>query len=273
MRSIREQRELLDKVMTLLERHLGSKCEVVLHDLTRDYGSSIVDIRNGHITNRKTGDSGSNLGLEVLRGTVRDGDQFNYITYTRDNKVLRSSSIYIKGDDGKVIGAICLNLDISQSLACEEFLHQLNQFPLDGVKEEVRPGNENAEGAGSKIPGAFSGDPAVSPGREVWESGGDSGSRPPVKEVFVNSVLELLDYLIGEAAAQAGKAVSQMKLADKLQFVRFLDRKGAFLITHSGDTVCEFLKISKYTLYRYLEIVRGKEEGRGEDPLYAGPRF
>jgi predicted transcriptional regulator YheO len=246
MKSIGEQKELLNKVMTLLERHLGPKCEAVLHDLTGDYGSSIVDIRNGHITNRKIGDSGSNLGLEVLRGSVQEGDQFNYITYTRDNRVLRSSSVYIRGDDGRVIGAICLNLDITQSLACEEFLHQLNQFPLGGAGGEAGAGREQGENSGP--PG-----PAQPP-----------PGTPPVKEVFVNSVRELLDYLIGEAAAQAGKTVPQMKLADKLQFIRFLDQKGAFLITRSGDAVCEFLKISKYTLYRYLEIVRGGEENRGE---------
>jgi predicted transcriptional regulator YheO len=51
-----------------------------------------------------------------------------------------------------------------------------------------------------------------------------------------------------------------MRLADKLRFVRFLDEKGAFLITRSGDAVCDFLKISKYTLYRYLELIRGEQK-------------
>ncbi|MDR3247876.1 MAG: PAS domain-containing protein, partial [Treponema sp.] len=139
MKSIQDQQELFSKVMTLLERHMGSKCEIVLHDLTRDYSSTIVDIRNGHITNRKIGDSGSNLGLEVLRGTAHDGDQFNYITYTRDNKVLRSSSIYLRGDNDEVIGAICVNLDITQSLQCEEFLHQFNQFPLKAINKDLKP--------------------------------------------------------------------------------------------------------------------------------------
>jgi predicted transcriptional regulator YheO len=246
MKSIEEQRALFDKIMTLLEQHLGPKCEVVLHDLTRDYGSSIVDIRHGHITNRKIGDSGSNLGLEVLRGTVRDGDQFNYITYTRDNRVLRSSSIYIRGDDGKVIGAVCLNLDITQSLLCEEFLHQFNRFPQEGA------------GGG---PGPWNG--GVNTGDSGADSAESEGQKPPVKEIFVNSVRELLDYLINEAHARLGKTVSQMRQADKMQFIRFLDEKGAFLITHSGDAVCDFLKISKYTLYRYLELVRGKEGSGG----------
>ncbi len=65
-----------------------------LHDLTRDYESTIVDIVNGHVSGRKVGDSGTNLGLEVLRGTKIDGDRFNCISNTRDGKVLRSSSIY-----------------------------------------------------------------------------------------------------------------------------------------------------------------------------------
>jgi predicted transcriptional regulator YheO len=212
-----------------------------------------VDIRHGHITNRKIGDCGSNLGLEVLRGTVQDGDQFNYITYTRDNKILRSSSIYIRGDDGKVIGAICLNLDITRSVQCEEFLHQFNQFSPEAARK----------------------------GAEFWKSGKHPGEEPPdppvretkeVKEVFVNSVRELLDYLIAEAHAQVGKTVSQMRLADKLQFVRFLDQRGAFLITRSGDAVCDFLNISKYTLYRYLELVRGESKVPGpEAGKEAGP--
>jgi predicted transcriptional regulator YheO len=250
MKSIHEQRELFNKIMTLLERHLGPKCEAVLHDLTGDYGSSIADIRHGHITNRKIGDSGSNLGLEVLRGTAQDGDQFNYITYTRDNKVLRSSSIYIRGEDGKVIGAVCLNTDITQSLLCEEFLHQLNQFPLEnfGGRGIIRTDGENPENS-----------PPV--------SAEPAAPRPEVKEVFVNSVRELLDYLINDAYTRLGKTVSQMRQADKLQFVRFLDEKGAFLITHSGDAVCDFLKISKYTLYRYLEIAR---EGQGAADSGAG---
>lgn len=231
MKSIYDEWELLNKVVTVLERHFGNKCEIVLHDLKRDYGSTVVDIRNGHVTNRKIGDSGSNLGLEVLRGTVKDGDEFNYITYTRDNKILRSSSIYFKDAGGEVIGSLCINTDITQSVQCEQFLHEFNQFPLGSGEAENK-----------------------------------AGSRP-VKEVFVNSVQDLLEYLINEAQGQINKPASKMTRDDKLQFIRFLDEKGAFLITRSGDTVCDFLGISKYSLYRYLETARGE---RGCDSGRAG---
>lgn len=227
MKSIYDEWDMLNKVVTVLERHFGNKCEIVLHDLKRDYGSTVVDIRNGHVTNRKIGDSGSNLGLEVLRGTVKDGDEFNYITYTRDNKILRSSSIYFQGDNGEVIGSLCINTDITQSVQCEQFLREFNQFPLDS-----------------------------------GEAGNKTSSRP-VKEVFVNSVQDLLEYLINEAQGQINKPASKMTRDEKLQFIRFLDEKGAFLITRSGDTVCDFLGISKYSLYRYLETARGERGNAG----------
>lgn len=76
MQSIDEIMPMLQQVLTLLENHFGNKCEVVLHDLTKDYNHTIVDIRNGSVTNRTIGGCGSNLGLEVLRGTVVDGDRF-----------------------------------------------------------------------------------------------------------------------------------------------------------------------------------------------------
>ena len=111
----------LNKILTLIELQFGSKCEVVLHDLTKPYDHTIVDIRNGYITGRKVGDCGSNLGLEVMRGTVKNGDRYNYITHTRDGKILRSSSIYFYDENGTATAALCLNLDITETIKFESF--------------------------------------------------------------------------------------------------------------------------------------------------------
>lgn len=73
MKTLDEIMPVLQQLLTLVELHFGTKCEVVLHDLTKDYNHTIVDIRNGDITHRSIGGCGSNLGLEVLRGTVLDG--------------------------------------------------------------------------------------------------------------------------------------------------------------------------------------------------------
>lgn len=128
MKSLQDENKLFSQLLTLLELQFGPNCEIVLHDLTGDYNHSIIDIRNGHITNRKIGGCGSNLGLEVLNGNVMDGDRFNYVTTTPDGKILRSSSVYLKDDEGQVIGSLCINLDITETIRFGGFLRQYNQF-------------------------------------------------------------------------------------------------------------------------------------------------
>ena len=44
MKSIQDELPLLQQILTLISSHFGAKCEVVLHDLTKDYNSTIVDI-------------------------------------------------------------------------------------------------------------------------------------------------------------------------------------------------------------------------------------
>ncbi|MDR2149505.1 MAG: helix-turn-helix transcriptional regulator [Spirochaetaceae bacterium] len=128
MDCLEDEKQLLKQLLTLIAAHFGDRCEVVLHDLTNEYNHTIIDIRNGHITGRTIGGCGSNLGLEVLSGNVKEGDRFNYVTTTFDGKILRSSSLYIKNNAGVVIGSLCINLDITESIQFEGFLHKYNHF-------------------------------------------------------------------------------------------------------------------------------------------------
>ena len=213
MNSIQQEAKLIDQIMTLLERHFGNKCEVVLHDLTKDYSQTIVDIRNGHITNRTVGGCGSNLGLEVLNGNVVDGDRFNYVTHTPTGRIIRSSSIYLKNDEGVPIASICVNYDITEMVQFESVLKNFNHY--DVIQDEV----------------------------------------------FVQDVTSLLDFLIQEGQKMISKPLDQMTKDEKIDFIGFLDKKGAFLITHSSERVSELLGISRFTFYNYLECSRNKRKG------------
>lgn len=104
--------KFLYPLIKAIAKALGPNCEVVLHDLY-DIEHSIVAIENGHITGRKVGDSSTNLGLEALRKGAEDSDIMNYMSTTKDGKVLRSSSIYIRDDNGLAIGAICINYNLT----------------------------------------------------------------------------------------------------------------------------------------------------------------
>lgn len=211
LENVKHEIEFLQSLIKGIAAQFGDKCEVVLHDLTNGLESTIIAIENGYITGRKVGDPSSNLGLEVLRGTVKDGDRYNYFTQTKDGKMLRSSSVYIKNTKEEVIGAVCINLDISDLIMAE---NTIKSFTMQNL---------------------------------------DQG----VTEVFVNDVSELLDYLLQECHKEIGKPVSHMTKEDKMKAIDYLDKKGAFLVKKAGDRVCQFLDISKYTLYNYLDEVRG----------------
>ena len=86
-----------------LALQFGPNCEVVVHDLeTEDVDRSIVVIENGHVSGRKLGDGPSHIVLESMHeGTADVHDREPYLTKTADGKLLKSSTIFIRNDEGK----------------------------------------------------------------------------------------------------------------------------------------------------------------------------
>ena len=67
---------------------------------------SIVAIENGHVTGRKVGDGASHVVLEQVRqADAQPSDHLSYLTKTPDGKILKSSTMYIRGRNGKVAAA------------------------------------------------------------------------------------------------------------------------------------------------------------------------
>lgn len=134
MEEIYDNWELFQQFLNLLEQHLGPKCELVLHDLTKDYGNTIADIRNGYISGRRIGDPGGELGFEVASGMVQGDDRYNKILHTKDGKIIRSSTAFFRNRAGTPIGSMCINMDITESVRCEEFLRSFNMCdPAEAV--------------------------------------------------------------------------------------------------------------------------------------------
>ena len=75
-------------------------------------------------------------------------------------------------------------------------------------------------------------------------------------EKFDEKLGVLLDDMIQQALLFVGKHSYAMSKEDKINFIRYLDERGAFLISKSGPRVCKTLNISKYTLYKYLDLIR-----------------
>jgi predicted transcriptional regulator YheO len=118
----------------------GKNCEVVLHVLS-DPQSSIVAIENGHVTGRKIGDPITDFALAACRkggfGDSKEDEIINYKTQTKNGKILKSSSVFIRDQNNEIVGCLCLNYDLEGYLMFE---HIMNEFcsltDLSEQKEE-----------------------------------------------------------------------------------------------------------------------------------------
>ena len=126
MESVKEVREVLEHVMHLVAEHFGANCEIVLHDFNAPDNRTIIAIEHGEVTGRKVGGYMTNLGLEIVSGNKPPQDVFNYITYAENGHILRSSSIYFNDQQGKPIGSVCINLDITDTVYFEKYLRDYN---------------------------------------------------------------------------------------------------------------------------------------------------
>ena len=119
--------ELLKQLAKGIAAQFGSNCEVVVHDVgSNQSNSSIVAIENGHVSGRKVGDGASHVALEqLLDSDAQPQDHLNYLTKTPDGKILKSSTMYIRGKNGKVVAILGINYDISSLIMMEKSVHEL----------------------------------------------------------------------------------------------------------------------------------------------------
>ena len=141
MNYVKEHFDMLCEIGQMIAAQFGEHCEVVLHDLTRPYDNTIVAIWNGHVTGRCVGGGGTNAGLALLRKKEIPKDEYCYINHTPDGKILKSSSKYFVVK-GKIVGSLCINLDITDIVAAQRSLEEIG-MPKDSgpAKREVFANN------------------------------------------------------------------------------------------------------------------------------------
>ncbi|MDD4658157.1 MAG: helix-turn-helix transcriptional regulator [Eubacteriales bacterium] len=121
--------DFLKRLAKGIAEHFGENCEVVVHDLTNgNIESSIVAIENGHVTSRKVGDGPSHVVLEALRN--KDAvleDHLNYLMTTKDQKVIKSSTIYVYDESGQATNILSINYDMTALLMAAHTLTNLTK--------------------------------------------------------------------------------------------------------------------------------------------------
>ena len=107
-----------------LALQFGTNCEVVVHSLADcDIEHSIVAI--GHVTGRKLGDGPSHVVLDALQHGDTVEDHLGYLTRTKDGKILKSSTMYLRDEAGHLRYILAINLDITGLLMFESSLKPL----------------------------------------------------------------------------------------------------------------------------------------------------
>ena len=202
-----------------IAKMFGTDCEVLLHDIS-NLENSIIMIENGHVTGRKVGSPMTDLGLYFLQSDLFEDSDFiaNYQTENKYGKKLKSTTIFIKNDKKKIIGFLCINYALDH---LTEIRKKIDDFceVNKGVDKNVFNDKEN-------------------------------------KEFFADNLDGLLEKVFTKAQEKLGKPIEKMQKDDKLEVVRYLQKKGVFLIKGNIDKIANKLNVSRYTIYNYLSEIK-----------------
>lgn len=198
---------------------LPANVEVVLHDLSR-LPNSIVAV-HGNVTGRQVGDPATDLLLKKAASGVLETD-IGYETQLPDGRRLRSSTTIIRDVLGNPVLALCINSDLSAWQAVARIA---------------------ADMIGS-VPNA-----AVTA----------ASSAAVTRESFVRDVDELAASLLHEAVDEAGVPVDLMQKRHKIEVVRMLKSRGMFMLRDAVEMVAEALRVTRFTIYNYLNEIAEEE--------------
>ena len=126
--------DVFKKLIKLMAAQFGPNTEVVLHDFTNGFDSTIIAIENGHVTGRNIGGCGTNIGIDILRSNDRVDDKYGYITKLSNGKTLRSSTLFLYDEDDKLWGSICINTDITHTIRISSEMNYMTS-DLNGIPQ------------------------------------------------------------------------------------------------------------------------------------------
>jgi predicted transcriptional regulator YheO len=125
--------EAVAQVIPSLQRMLGGRFEVILHDLSHVERSIVM--LEGDVTHRKIGGPATNYLLKLFReGGDGAENSVNYKTVLPDGRVLRSSTIFIRDEQGKIIGSLCVNQDLTDYIVARNLLEDVSSFSAREVE-------------------------------------------------------------------------------------------------------------------------------------------
>lgn len=223
------------KLVHFLSQALGPDYEITLHDIS-EKSNSIVAIANGQISGRTIGAPLTSLSLKAIANKSYQNEDFkiNFSGITNGKKMLRSSTMYIKDDSGKLVGLLCINFDDSRYQELSTKLFQLCH-PDEFVEQNI----------------VVRADLLQSDSKQENE-----------QEQYPSSMASITDDAIQQAMQQNPVPIDRLTQEEKICIVKLLDDKGVFLLKGAVGQVAKHLHSSTASIYRYLSILHKPDESQ-----------
>jgi len=90
------------------------------------------------------------------------------------------------------------------------------------------------------------------------------GTAPETGEIFAGDIREVVAGMVATAVGEMGKTPAAMTREEKMEVVKRLEERGAFLVKRSAEQVAGALDLSRYTIFAYLKEIRHGVSGDGQ---------
>jgi len=138
--------EFLKRLALAITEQFGENSEVVVHDISGDDTEhTIAVIENGHVSHRQAGGGASRVVLEAIQRKHDStlADELGYLTKTRDGRILKSSTVYLRDSEGVIEGVLSINYDITEMLMAERAIASVLHHNSEPSVPERIPQNVN----------------------------------------------------------------------------------------------------------------------------------
>jgi predicted transcriptional regulator YheO len=93
----------------------------------------------------------------------------------------------------------------------------------------------------------------------VGRAGADAVSE--AEEIFADDIRDVVAGMVAKILKEMGKTPAAMSRDEKMEVVKRLEERGAFLVKRSAEQVAEALDLSRYTIFSYLKEIRRPDAG------------
>jgi predicted transcriptional regulator YheO len=98
----------------------------------------------------------------------------------------------------------------------------------------------------------------------------DGDAAPEAGEIFAGDIRDVVAGMVTKILGEMGKTPAAMTREEKMEVVKRLEERGAFLVKRSAEQVAEALDLSRYTIFAYLKEIRHGDGAYGAATARSG---